>query len=76
MRAVLSVRGAGIRERLNSLGGLTILLQQLASRQEDPLTLLRSRIAGESQRLNVLEKEVTDEVEAAAARALSGEEYR
>lgn len=76
MRAVLSVRGAGIRERLNSLGGLTILLQQLASRQEDPLTLLRSRITGESQRLNVLEKEVTDEVEAAAARALSGEEYR
>lgn len=44
MRAVLTVRGAGIRERLNSLGGLTILLQQLASRQEDPLTLLRSRI--------------------------------
>jgi hypothetical protein len=29
-----------------------------------------------SQRLNALEKEVTDEVEAAAARALSGEEYR
>ena len=76
MRAVLSVRGAGIRERLNSLGELTILLKQLAARQEDPLTLLRSRIAAESQRLNALEKEVTDEVEAAAARALAGEEYR
>ncbi len=76
IRASLSLRGAGTKERLNSLGGVTRLLRQLAARQEDPVTLLRDRIAGESQRLNVLEREVAEQVEAAAAQALAGEDSR
>ncbi len=74
MRAVLARRGAPFRQRIAALLGILNLLRTMRhdhlSATKDPLEHTRSKLSGDLEHLERIERDVTHEVEAAVRDAL------
>lgn len=72
VRAVASTSGGGVRERADSLAGITGMIGRAAAeRGRDPAARLRKRLRVEARELEAVEREVEAAVQAAVAAALA-----